>query len=194
MQIIPPDFIVEAYSEGYFPMGEEDSDSEVAWYSARKRGIMPINEVHIPKRVLRRIRTKKYTCRLNTDFEGVISGCAARETTWINDTIHNTFVYLHQVGLAHSVEVWQGDKLCGGLYGLSLGGAYFAESIFQNEPECMKMALHFCHQHLIKQGFLIWDVQFSNPFLEQFGCTEISEKQYKKVLKKALEMHEARFV
>jgi leucyl/phenylalanyl-tRNA---protein transferase len=185
--IIPPEIIIEAYSQGYFPMGVEGSDTEIAWYGARKRGIIPLDSFHIPRRVLRRIRSYGYLATMNTDFESVINGCAAaRESTWINKTIHDTFVWLHLKGLAHSVEVWREGRLCGGLYGIVLGRAFFAESVYQSEPECMKIALKFCHDYLIKNEFALWDVQFQTPFLAQFGCKEISEKAYMKLLQVAL--------
>lgn len=186
MAIIDPHLIIEAYSQGYFPMGKEDSETEVEWYAARKRGILPLDNFHIPRRVLRRIQSGGYEYCTNTHFEEVLSSCANRESTWINETIHDTFVHLHQVGLAHSVEVWRENQLCGGLYGIAIGGSFFAESIYQTEKECMKMALYFCHQHLVKQEFTLWDVQFHNPFLGQFGCVEISESKYMKLLENAI--------
>ena len=192
-EIIAPDMLEEAYRQGYFPMGKEDSDTEVEWYGARRRGIMPLDQVHIPRRVHRRIRSKGYKMRINHHFEGVIGGCADRNSTWINDTIYHTFVYAHTVGLAHSVEVWREETLCGGLYGIAMGGAFFAESIFQREPECMKIALHFCHQHLLARGYTLWDVQFYNPFLGQFGCSELSEKAYARMLEEALQNHTCTF-
>jgi leucyl/phenylalanyl-tRNA--protein transferase len=189
MAIISPSFMIEAYSQGYFPMGMEGSDHEVNWYSARRRGVIPLDQFHIPTRVLRVIRSKKYTVGLNKNFIAVVEGCASRESTWINSTIKDTFTHLNSVGLAHSVEVWRDDTLCGGLYGIALGGAFFAESVYQSEPECMKIALHFCHQLLIERGFLLWDVQFLNPFLAQFGCIELTPKKYMKLLDEALGMN-----
>lgn len=186
MIVIPPEIIVEAYSQGYFPMGVEDSDTEIAWYGARRRGIIPLDEFHIPKRVARRIRSEGYTARVGTDFESVIRGCATRKSTWINQTIHDTYIWLHQQGLAHSVEVWKGEQLCGGLYGIALGQAFFAESVYQTEPECMKIALKFCHDYLVSNDFKLWDVQFQTPFLSQFGCREISDKAYMRLLEAAL--------
>jgi len=187
VEIIAPELIMEAYAEGYFPMGKHGSETEIEWYGARKRGIMPLDEVHIRRRVLRRIRSKNYHLRINHNFTGVLEGCADRNSTWINTTIHNTFAHLHLQGYAHSVEVWREDKLCGGLYGLAIGTGFFAESVFQNEPECMKIALHFCHQHLLQKQYTLWDVQFFNPFLGQFGCREISEKAYLTMLKSAMD-------
>lgn len=186
MAVISPEFIVEAYTQGYFPMGKEGSDSDIEWYSATRRGIFPLDEFHIPKRVHRTIRSQGYYPEINRDFEGVIKGCASRKSTWINSTIHDTFVLLHKVGLAHSIEVWKDDEICGGLYGIALGGAFFAESVYQNRPECMKIALHYCHQTLLAHRFKLWDVQFLNPFLAQFGCKEISPANYKKLLDSAL--------
>lgn len=186
MAVISPEFMVEAYTQGYFPMGKEGSDEEVEWYSATRRGIFPLDSFHIPKRVLRTIRSNQYTLGINKDFEGVIDGCANRESTWINTTIRDTFMFMHKVGLAHSIEVWKDDELCGGLYGIALGGAFFAESVFQNKPECMKVALHFCHSMLVEKGFKLWDVQFLNPFLSQFGCIEITPAKYAKLLDEAL--------
>ncbi len=187
MAVISPEFMVEAYCQGYFPMGKEGSDVEVEWYSSTKRGVFPLDSFHIPKRVLRTIRTKKYTLGINKNFEGVIDGCSNRESTWINNTIRETFVSLHKVGLAHSIEVWKDEELCGGLYGIALGGAFFAESVFQSKPECMKIALHFCHSTLVKKGFVLWDVQFKNSFLQQFGCIEIAPTKYSKLLDIALD-------
>lgn len=186
MKKIPPEIIVEAYSQGYFPMGREGSDTEIDWYSARLRGILPLDQFHLPRRVLRRIRAGSYEPRVNSAFVAVIDGCANRESTWINKTIRENFINLHNIGLAHSVEVWRDGNLTGGLYGLALGGAFFAESVYQSEPECMKMALHFCHRHLAAKGFLLWDVQFTNPFLMQFGCRQVSPKVYMQMLRDAL--------
>lgn len=186
MAVISPEFMVEAYTQGYFPMGKEGSDEEVEWYSATRRGIFPLDAFHIPRRVLRTIRSNGYSLGINNDFTGVIEGCANRESTWINSTIRDTFLVLHKIGLAHSIEVLKDDELCGGLYGIALGGAFFAESVFQSRPECMKIALHFCHKTLVTNGFKLWDVQFQNPFLKQFGCIEVSPSNYTKLLDEAL--------
>lgn len=188
MAIISPEFMVEAYSQGYFPMGKEGSEEEIEWYSATHRGVFPLDTFHIPKRVLRVIRKKGYTPAINKNFIGVIDGCANRESTWINTTIRDTFIFMNKLGLAHSIEVWKDDQLCGGMYGIALGGAFFAESVYQSEPECMKVALHFCHLTLVEKGFTLWDVQFQNPFLKQFGCIEISPKKYSILLDEALKI------
>lgn len=186
MAVIRPEFMVEAYTQGFFPMGKDGSDEEVEWYSATRRGIIPLDTFHIPRRVLRTIRSNGYTLEINQNFTGVIEGCANRESTWINSTIRDTFLVLHKIGLAHSIEVRKGVELCGGLYGIALGGAFFAESVFQNKPECMKIALHFCHKTLVSRGFKLWDVQFQNPFLKQFGCVEVTPSNYATLLDEAL--------
>lgn len=193
MAVISPEFMIEAYSQGYFPMGKEGSDVDIEWYSARKRGVFPIGSFHIPKRVLRTIRTNKYILKIDADFTAVIDGCANRESTWINATIKDTFLFLHNIGLAHSIEVWKDDELCGGLYGLALGGAFFAESVFQNKPECMKIALYFCHNTLVNKGFKLWDAQFQNPFIKQFGCIEVTPKKYLQLLEEALSVDPSPF-
>ncbi len=180
--------LLEAYSQGYFPMGREGSATEIDWYTATKRGIIPLDGFRLSTKVRRLMRTKGYVKRINQDFNGVITGCANRESTWINDTIKDIFTRLHNIGLAQSIEVWKNDTLCGGLYGLSLGGVFFAESVFQNEPECMKFALGYCHEELVSRGFVLWDVQFMNDFLKQFGCIEIKSSRYHLLLEQALEI------
>lgn len=186
MPIIHPEIILEAYAQGYFPMGKEGSDTDVEWYGARKRGVIPLESFHMSRRALRYFRTRGFSFRTDTNFAAVVTGCTDRESTWINQTVFDTFLYLHQTGMAHSVEVWRGEELCGGLYGLAIGGVFFAESVYQLEPEAMKAALFFCHQHLTHRGFLLWDVQFYNPFLGQFGCRELRAPIYMNRLKVSL--------
>lgn len=186
-KIIPPEEIIHAYRTGYFPMAESSKPgAPVYWYTAHWRGIIPMVEFHISRRTLRYIRKFGYEPAINTSFEAVVSACAQRESTWISPEIKNTFLYLHQHGYAHSVEVMQDGELAGGLYGLALGGAFFAESVFQNRPEAHKAAMLFCHQQLKQQGFLLWDVQFFTEHLAQFGCRQIKAAEYKRKLNKAL--------
>jgi leucyl/phenylalanyl-tRNA--protein transferase len=186
MKIIDPAVILEAYSEGYFPMGVQDSENEVEWYTATMRGVIPLDKFKLPKRVVRYQKSGGYHKKINSAFEAIISGCADRESTWINDTIFNTFMVLHDIGVAHSIEVWKEDELCGGLYGIAIGGAFFAESVYQAKPECMKIALGYCHEELVQRGFTLWDVQFYNDFLGQFGCVEIKPNKYNSLLQSAL--------
>ncbi len=187
--IIPPGEIIQAYRNGYFPMAESArADADVFWYTARKRGIIPLESFHISKRSLRYFNSFGYRPELDKAFEHVIDGCASRDSTWINPVIKNTFCELHRQGLAHSVEVWKDSELVGGLYGIALGGAFFAESVFQSAPEAHKAAIYFCYRQLKQQQFGLWDVQFHTPHLEQFGCTEISGGRYRKLLAGALRL------
>lgn len=179
--------LLEAYRAGYFPMADGDGpEAEIGYYTAPRRGIIPMESFHMPRRALRSFRQMEYEAGINQQFEAVLQGCANRESTWINPVIHRTFLYLHQTGLAHSVEVFRDGKLVGGLYGLALGGAFFAESVFQYEPEAHKAALWFCHRHLTERGFTLWDAQFYTRHLGQFGCREIPASRYKTLLKQAL--------
>jgi leucyl/phenylalanyl-tRNA--protein transferase len=189
-RIIPPDILLEGYSKGIFPMSESRDDDTVNWYSALKRGIIPINRFHVSKNVQRIIRQGRYECRINTRFSEVMKECASRKTTWISELIINSFEVLHQSGHAHSVEMYNDDgKLAGGLYGVSLGGAFFGESMFKNEKEADKVALWHCHQILEQNGFTLWDTQFYTDHLSQFGCIEISPQEYKRRLDEALQIH-----
>lgn len=189
-RIIPPDILLKGYSKGIFPMSESRDDDTVNWYSAIKRGIIPIEEFHVSKNVQRIIRQRRFECSINTCFNEVIRECANRETTWISELIINSFEVLHQSGHAHSVEMFNKDgELAGGLYGVSLGGAFFGESMFKNEKEADKVALWHCHQILKKNGFQLWDTQFYTEHLSQFGCIEISPEEYKRRLDEALLNH-----
>ncbi len=171
-------------------MSESRDDDTVNWYSALKRGIIPINRFHVSKNVQRIIRQGRYECRINTRFSEVMKECASRKTTWISELIINSFEVLHQSGHAHSVEMYNDDgKLAGGLYGVSLRGAFFGESMFKNEKEADKVALWHCHQILEQNGFTLWDTQFYTDHLSQFGCIEISPQEYKRRLDEALQIH-----
>lgn len=189
-RIIPPDILLKGYSQGIFPMSESRDDDTVNWYSAVKRGIIPIENFHVSKNVRRIIRQGRFECRINTRFSEVIKQCANRKSTWISELIIHSFEVLHQSGHAHSVEMFNEDgKLAGGLYGVSLGGAFFGESMFKEDKEADKVALWHCHQILKKNGFELWDTQFYTEHLSQFGCIEISPEEYKSRLDKALLIH-----
>lgn len=188
-RIIPPDILLNGYGKGIFPMSESRYDDTVNWYSAVKRGIIPIRDFHISKNVRRIIRQGRFECRINTCFREVIRECANRKSTWISELIINSFEVLHQSGHAHSVEMFNvNGRLAGGLYGVSLGGAFFGESMFKNEKEADKVALWHCHQILKKNGFVLWDTQFYTEHLSQFGCIEISPEEYKRRLEEALQV------
>lgn len=180
------DWVLDAYRQGAFPMADERDSADVNWYVAKRRGIFPLDRFHMPRRALRHFRSKGFERRVDTSFREVIAGCANRSTTWINHDIEALFNALHEAGHAHSIEVWRDGSLVGGLYGLAIGRAFFAESIFQTEPEAMKAALWFTHRWLMENGFGLWDVQFQNHFLKQFGSVELSETAYQALLKSQL--------
>lgn len=187
-KIIPPEALLHAYAKGIFPMSESRDDEGVEWYSARERGIIPINSFHVSSNVQRIIRQDRYHYRINQCFREVIKECADRKSTWISDIIIDSFEVLHLAGHAHSVEIYDRDnQLAGGLYGVALGSAFFGESMFKNQKEADKVALWHCHQILKKNGFTLWDTQFYTDHLAQFGCIEISAGEYSKRLEKALQ-------
>jgi len=186
-KIIPPESLLEAYSQGIFPMSESRNGDTVGWYSARQRGIIPIDQFRVSSNVQRIIRQGRFTCQVNTQFRKVMQECANRSTTWISDLIIDSFEVLHLAGHAHSVEMYtQRGDLAGGLYGVSLGAAFFGESMFKNEKEADKVALWYCHKILKENGFELWDTQFYTDHLAQFGCVEISSEEYQERLNKAL--------
>ncbi len=186
MKIIPPESLLSAYAQGIFPMAESRESDGVNWYSASKRGIIPIDGFHSSKNVQRIIRQDKFKIKVDTQFREVVKACANRETTWINDLIVNSYDVLNQAGHAHSVEVYFEGKLVGGLYGVSFKSAFFGESMFNTVPEADKVALYYCHQILEKSGFKLWDTQFYTDHLAQFGCVEIEAEEYEIRLKKAM--------
>ncbi|PKD42520.1 leucyl/phenylalanyl-tRNA--protein transferase [Rhodohalobacter barkolensis] len=187
-KIIPPETLLEAYSQGIFPMSESRDDGTVGWYSAQQRGIIPMDRFKVSSNVERIIRQSRFKCKVNTRFRDVVTECANRKTTWISELIIDSFEVLYLAGYAHSVEMYNAKgKLAGGLYGVSLGAAFFGESMFKNEKEADKVALWHCHQILEKNGFELWDTQFYTDHLAQFGCTEISADEYQKRLDSAME-------
>ena len=188
MKIIPPDNLLSAYAQGIFPMAESKEAEDVDWYSASKRGIIPIDQFHVSRNVQRIIRQEKFDVKVDTNFREVVKACANRETTWINDLIVNSYDVLNQAGHAHSVEVYLGDELVGGLYGVHLQSAFFGESMFKTESEADKIALYYCHQILNKNGFSLWDTQFYTDHLAQFGCIEIKAEEYEERLHQAMKM------
>lgn len=186
-RIIPPETLLEGYSRGIFPMSEYRDDDQVGWFSSRRRGIIPLDAFKVSKNVMRLIRQERYHCKINTRFREVMELCADRDSTWISELIINSFEVLHLSGHAHSVEVYdQEDRLAGGLYGVTLGAAFFGESMFKEQKEADKVALWHCHNILQSNGFELWDTQFYTDHLAQFGCTEIPAAEYDQYLQKAL--------
>ncbi len=186
MQIIPPDIILEAYSQGIFPMADTRYSKSVDWYFPKRRGIIEIDAFHTSKNLKRLIRQGKYKVKVNANFRRVMENCANRPETWINDLIINTYQHLHELGHANSVEVYLKNELVGGLYGVHLGAAFFGESMFKTAPEADKVALYYCHKILQLNDFMLWDTQFYTEHLGHFGCTEIPSDEYLDKLEMAL--------
>lgn len=186
-KIIPPEILLNGYSRGIFPMSDSRDDDRVDWYSARQRGIIPMDKFRVSSNVRRIIRQERFECRVNTCFREVMNGCADRNSTWISDLIVDSFEMLHLAGHAHSVEMFNNEgELAGGLYGVSLGAAFFGESMFKYDKEADKVALWHCHRILEQNGFELWDTQFYTDHLAQFGCIEISAADYDRKLRHAL--------
>jgi len=185
--IIPPETLISAYSQGIFPMSEHKEDNEVDWYSATRRGIIPMDQFRVSSNVQRLIRQGNFEVRYNSAFREVVKACSDRETSWISPVIIESYQRLHEMGYAHSVEIWKEKKLKGGLYGVALRGAFFGESMFKNDKELDKIALYFCHQRLKERRFKLWDTQFYTEHLSQFGCIEISAEEYEERLQQAMD-------
>jgi len=193
---ITPQVLLKAYTCGIFPMAESADDPALYWIEPQQRGILPLDRVHVPKRLARTIRQGIFEIRIDTDFEGVLDGCAAsragRRTTWINRKIRALYRDLYDAGYCHTVEAWSGGRLVGGLYGVALHGAYFGESMFSVERDASKVALVYLCARLIRGGFLLLDTQFVTDHLRQFGTIEIERDQFHARLERAL-VHEATF-
>ena len=176
---ITPYDLLDIYKQGFFPMAQHREDEEFAFYAPHTRALLPIKDLHIPKRLKRKMQHICYEIKTDTAFDAVIRACAdARQETWINESIIGLFNDLHRLGVAHSVEYWSNGVLNGGLYGLALGSTFCGESMFSRENDASKIALvHLC-QHLDKSGFKLLDSQFRNPHLDQFGLYEMPQEDY----------------
>jgi len=188
--MIPSALLLSAYSSGWFPMAVDAG--EIRWYSPDPRGVIPLETFHVPSRLARVIRSRKFTVHVDRQFESVMRACAETDRhdndpgTWINDEILESYIELHKLGIAHSVEAWQQDRLVGGLYGVALGGAFFGESMFHHVTDASKVALAALVDRLRARGFRLLDIQWVTPHLEQFGAVEISRRKYLKQLAEAL--------
>jgi leucyl/phenylalanyl-tRNA--protein transferase len=193
---ITPDVLLKAYACGIFPMAEAADDPALYWIEPEKRGIIPLEAFHIPARLARTVRTTPLTVAVNRDFDGVIFGCAEAKTgrarTWINGRIKRLYRRLHDHGHCHSVEVYNGEELVGGLYGVSLGAVFFGESMFHRVRDASKIALVHLVARLRAGGYRLLDTQFVTDHLKTFGACEVSRRQYQKLLDAAL-MSEGRF-
>lgn len=190
MNRLTPDMLLRAYAYGIFPMAEGRSDPAVHWIEPERRGIIPIDRCHVPRRLRRTVRKAVYDVRCDSDFAAVIRGCAdsvpGRQDTWINRSIENLHTRLHEIGFAHSVEAWQDGELVGGLYGIALGGAFFGESMFSCARDASKVALVHLIARLRHGNFRLLDAQFVTEHLAQFGAIEIERDEYRERLAAAL--------
>lgn len=177
-----------AYAQGVFPMAESATGSQLYWFDPPERGILPVGGVHVSRSMRRFLRQCSWTASVNRDFAGVVAGCADRPETWINGSLIALYDELHRLGHAHSLEVWEGDSLVGGTYGISLGGAFFAESMFSRRKNASKAALIWLSGHLRRRGFALWDTQYPTPHLASMGGLTISRADYRRRLARALDL------
>ena len=180
--MIPSDLLLGAYASGWFPMADEEGT--ISWYSPDPRGILPLDTFHVPSRLQRVLRRAAFQVAIDRAFDRVIRACAEAErepgdsSTWISDEIMDSYRALHELGYAHSVEAWDGDRLVGGLYGVALGGAFFGESMFHHATDASKVALVALVERLRARGFTLLDTQWVTSHLQQFGAVEIPRDEY----------------
>jgi leucyl/phenylalanyl-tRNA--protein transferase len=184
--MLPPSLLIRAYAQGAFPMAMEDGS--IGWFSPDPRGILPLDTFRISSRLARVRRQRRFDITADRDFVGVMRACAEsrEEGTWINDEILESYVALHRLGRAHSIEAWQEDRLVGGLYGVHLGAAFFGESMFHRVTDASKVALAALVDRLRDRGFALLDTQWVTPHLAQFGAIEIPRAEYLARLRDAL--------
>ena len=187
---ITPQVLLKAYACGIFPMAESAEDNALYWIEPERRGILPLDRVHVPKRLARTIRKGGFEVRIDRNFEEVIEGCAAprsgRRSTWINARIRNLYRELFVLRHCHTVEVWQDGQLTGGLYGVHLGHAFFGESMFSRARDASKIALVYLIARLKYGGFTLLDTQFVTGHLARFGAIEVSREEFQRFLEAAL--------
>ena len=187
---VTPEILLAAYAQGIFPMAERRDDPTLFWVSPDRRGIIPLDDFHIPRRLARTVRSARFAVTSDTAFPDVIRACAeaapGRKESWINAEIIRLYSALHASGHAHTIECWHGDALVGGLYGVSLGGAFFGESMFSRQRDASKVALVHLVAQLKRGGYVLLDAQFLTAHLAQFGTQEIPRAAYLRRLNAAL--------
>jgi leucyl/phenylalanyl-tRNA---protein transferase len=190
MTMLTPDLLLRAYAGGVFPMAEQAGDADVFWVEPKRRGVIPLDWFHVSRSLAKTVRQDSFEVRVNTEFRRVMQACAEstadRAQTWINQSILDGYTALHDIGHAHSVECWRSGDLVGGLYGVSLRGAFFGESMFSRARDASKVALVHLVARLKAGGFLLLDTQFLTDHLAQFGTQEITRASYQKKLQRAL--------
>jgi len=194
---ITPELLLRAYSIGMFPMSESADDPELFWVEPELRGIIPLDGFHVSKSLQKAIRKAPFDIRFDTAFDQVVEKCAEaaedRPSTWINQQIKDLYGALHRLGHAHSVEAWEGGELVGGLYGVTLGSAYFGESMFSRRTNASKICLVHLVERLRERGFTLLDTQFTTEHLKTFGAVDIPKAEYGVLLDQAMESETLRF-
>jgi len=191
MSLITPDILLKAYAAGIFPMAENEDDPDLYWVDPELRGILPLDQFHVPKRLIRTIKSQAFTITVDTAFDEVIKACAAqrsdRPSTWINQPVLELYNQLFEMGHCHCIEARCDGELVGGLYGIRLGSAFFGESMFTRKTDASKTALVYLVARLIHGGFSLLDTQFITDHLKRFGAIEIERERYHSKLAQALD-------
>lgn len=183
---ITPDILLSAYAMGIFPMSDGRDDREIHWVDPRRRGVLPLDGFHVSRSLAKRIRSDRFQVTVDEDFTAVVEACADRDETWISRRIQRLYLDLHRQGFAHSIEVREGAALVGGVYGVTLGAAFFGESMFSRVTDASKVALAHAVHRLRAGGFRLFDTQFLTPHLASLGAVEIARADYHRRLVKAL--------
>ena len=183
---ITPDILLRAYAMGIFPMSDGRDDPEIHWIDPRRRGVLPLDGLYISRSLAKRIRSGRFHVTVDQDFAAVVEACAEREETWISRRIQRLYLDLHRLGFAHSIEVREGAALVAGVYGVTLGAAFFGESMFSRVTDASKVALAHAVHRLRAGGFRLFDTQFLTPHLASLGAVEIARADYHRRLADAL--------
>ncbi|MEQ1901423.1 MAG: leucyl/phenylalanyl-tRNA--protein transferase [Devosia sp.] len=187
---LTPELILRAYQAGIFPMAESAESADLFWVSPEQRGVIPLESFHVSRSLRKTLKSHPYAIKVDSDFDGVIEGCATagteRESTWINPEIRRLYGELFRRGNVHTVEVWDGPALVGGLYGVSIGAAFFGESMFHRKTDCSKIAMAYLGERLKAGNYRLLDTQFVTDHLRTFGGIELPREDYEILLGEAL--------
>jgi leucyl/phenylalanyl-tRNA--protein transferase len=185
MSELTPELLLHGYSLGIFPMAENRDDPDIFWVDPKRRGVMPLDGFHLSRSLAKAMRQSTFDVRINAEFDAVVAACADRSETWINAEIARLYSALHERGQAHSLELWDGSDLVGGVYGVTLGAAFFGESMFSRRTNASKMALAVLVDRLNRAGFTLFDTQFQTDHLASLGVIEIPRVAYQARLEHA---------
>ena len=185
---LTPEMLMSGYAGGIFPMAEHREDENLFWIDPRQRGIIPLDGFHISRSLSKTIRSERFNITYDVDFAGIVSGCADRGETWINDILIKLYNQLHSAKIARSVEVWDNGVLVGGVFGITMGGAFFGESMFSKRTDASKVALAYLIDRLTVGGFILCDTQFITPHLASLGGIEVPREHYQQQLNAALQL------